>query len=58
VLGVGTAGLLIIANFLSLPYYPVWSISAIAMYGFIVWALCVVRPDARPSLIRGAAASP
>lgn len=43
--GVGLAGLLIIANFLSLPYYPVWSILAIAMYTFVIWGLCVVRRD-------------
>jgi nitrate reductase NapE component len=46
VAGVGLASLLLIANFLSIPYYPLWSIVAIAMYGFIIWALCTVRPDA------------
>jgi hypothetical protein len=45
VAGVTIAGLLIIANFLSLPYYPVWSIVVIAMSGFVIWALCVVRRD-------------
>lgn len=45
VVGVGIAGLIIIANFLSLPYYPVWSVVMIAMSGFIIWALCVVRKD-------------
>ncbi|MGW7196332.1 DUF7144 family membrane protein [Streptomyces chryseus] len=45
VVAVGLAGLLIIANFLSLPYYPVWSILAIAMYTFVIWGLCVVRKD-------------
>ncbi|MFD5566413.1 DUF7144 family membrane protein [Streptomyces cadmiisoli] len=45
VVGVGLAGLLIIANFLDLPYYPVWSIILIALYAFIIWALCVVRRD-------------
>ncbi|OEJ50122.1 DUF7144 family membrane protein [Streptomyces agglomeratus] len=45
VVGVGLSGLLIIANFLSLPYYPVWSILAIAMYTFVIWGLCVVRRD-------------
>ncbi|MEU9669706.1 hypothetical protein AB0J81_18900 [Streptomyces bobili] len=39
------AGLVIIANFLSLPYYPVWSVVMIALSGFIVWALCVVQRD-------------
>ncbi|MEV5971607.1 hypothetical protein [Streptomyces sp. NPDC051921] len=41
--GVGIAGLVIIANFLSLPYYPVWSVIVIAMSGFVIWALCVHR---------------
>ncbi|MFJ9823952.1 hypothetical protein ACIRSU_06195 [Streptomyces sp. NPDC101160] len=41
--GVAIAGLVIIANFLSLPYYPVWSVIMIAMSGFIIWALCVSR---------------
>ncbi|WP_432135105.1 MULTISPECIES: DUF7144 family membrane protein [unclassified Streptomyces] len=45
VVGVGIAGLLIIANFLSIPYYPVWSLVLIAMYAFVIWALCVVRPE-------------
>ncbi|MEU3255713.1 hypothetical protein [Streptomyces sp. NPDC006997] len=45
VVGVGIAGLLIIANFLSIPYYPVWSLILIALYAFVIWALCVVRPQ-------------
>ena len=45
VAGVGIAGLLIIANFLSVPYYPVWSLTLIAMYAFVIWALCVVRRE-------------
>ncbi|GAA5036031.1 DUF7144 family membrane protein [Streptomyces siamensis] len=45
VLGVAVAGLIIISNFLSLPYFPVWSIVMIAFSGFIIWALCVARPD-------------
>ncbi|MGP4051891.1 DUF7144 family membrane protein [Streptomyces sp. 2A115] len=46
VLGVGIAGLLLIVSFLSMPYYPVWSITLIALYSFIIWALCVVKRDA------------
>ncbi|MEU0189890.1 hypothetical protein ABZ250_08545 [Streptomyces afghaniensis] len=42
VAGVAIAGLVILANFLSLPYYPVWSVVMIALSGFIIWALCVV----------------
>jgi len=45
ILGVAIAGLLIIANFLSLPSYPVWSVVMIAVSGFIIWALCVARGD-------------
>ncbi|WP_428849269.1 DUF7144 family membrane protein [Streptomyces scabiei] len=40
-------GLIIIANFLSLPYYPVWSIVMIAFSAFIIWALCVVKRTTR-----------
>ncbi|MFJ2923653.1 hypothetical protein ACIPIU_01310 [Streptomyces massasporeus] len=45
VAGVAIAGLVIIANFLSLPQYPVWSVVMITLSGFIIWALCVVRAD-------------
>ncbi|MFJ2262916.1 hypothetical protein ACIOKD_32190 [Streptomyces sp. NPDC087844] len=45
VAGMVIAGLVIIANFLSMPYYPVWSIVMIAFSGFIIWALSVVRQD-------------
>jgi hypothetical protein len=44
VVGVVLAGLLLISSFLTLPYYPVWSVVLIAVYGFIIWALCVVQP--------------
>ncbi|MEU9300823.1 hypothetical protein [Streptomyces sp. NPDC048269] len=45
--GVAVAAVLIIINFLSIPYYPLWSLVAIALYAFIIWALCVVKtPDA------------
>ncbi|WP_329199869.1 MULTISPECIES: DUF7144 family membrane protein [unclassified Streptomyces] len=45
VAGVCIAGLLIIANFLSIPYYPFWSIILIALYAFVIWGLCVVRRE-------------
>ena len=45
VLGVGIAALIVIANFLSLPYYPVWSVVMIAFSAFVIWALCVVKPE-------------
>jgi hypothetical protein len=50
--GVAIAGLIIIANFLSLPYYPVWSIVMIAFSAFIIWALCVVKRDDRADSLR------
>ncbi|MGW5123202.1 DUF7144 family membrane protein [Streptomyces sp. NPDC004069] len=49
VAGVAIAGLIILANFLSLPYYPVWSVVMIAFSGFIIWALCVLRPEESPA---------
>jgi hypothetical protein len=45
VLGVVIAGLMMLAAFASIPYYPVWSIVLIAIYGFVIWALCVVQPE-------------
>lgn len=45
IIGVILAGLLLIASFLSLPYYPIWSVILIALYGFVIWALCVVKQD-------------
>ncbi|GCB48444.1 hypothetical protein [Streptomyces sp. NL15-2K] len=45
VAAVAIAGLVIIANFLSLPYYPVWSVVMITISGFIIWAVCVVQRD-------------
>jgi hypothetical protein len=49
VAGVTIAGFVILANFLSLPYYPLWSIVTIAFSGFIIWALCVARPEEPPA---------
>ncbi|MGX1133114.1 nitrate reductase NapE component [Streptomyces glaucescens] len=46
VAGIAIAGLVIVANFLSLPYYPVWSVVMIAMSGFVIWALCVTQEGA------------
>ncbi|MDW8808632.1 hypothetical protein P1P68_28530 [Streptomyces scabiei] len=52
VAGVAIAGLIIIANFLSLPYYPVWSIVMIAFSAFVIWALCVVKRDDQGDSLR------
>jgi hypothetical protein len=43
--GVVAASLLIIANFLSIPYYPLWSITVIAVCTVAIWGLCAVRHD-------------
>ncbi|WP_432118342.1 DUF7144 family membrane protein [Streptomyces sp. bgisy032] len=45
VAGVAIASLVIIANFLFLPYYPVWSVVMIAISGFVIWGLCTVRRE-------------
>jgi len=45
ILGVALAALLIIANFLSIPYYPFWSLTVMAVCGFVIWGLCVVDRD-------------
>ncbi|MFD7709634.1 hypothetical protein ACFV6E_26045 [Streptomyces sp. NPDC059785] len=39
------AGLVILVNFLSIPYYPAWSITVIAFSGVVIWALCVVHRE-------------
>ncbi|MFE7707882.1 hypothetical protein ACFU6I_19275 [Streptomyces sp. NPDC057486] len=38
--GVAVAGLGAIANFLWIPYYPLWAMVLVAINIFIVWALC------------------
>ena len=46
--GIGFAVLSMIANFMFLPYYPVWSLLIIAIDVFVIWALCAfTREDAR-----------
>jgi hypothetical protein len=38
--GVALAGLIIIVNFIWLPYLPVWGLIGIAIGVFVIWALC------------------
>ncbi|QGV82664.1 hypothetical protein EIZ62_14855 [Streptomyces ficellus] len=38
--GVAVAALVVIANFIWLPYQPVWAIISIAIGVFVIWALC------------------
>jgi hypothetical protein len=40
VVGVGLAGLAMLANFLWLPYTPLWAIVLIALNAFVICALC------------------
>ncbi|MFE6924279.1 acetyltransferase [Nocardia sp. NPDC057663] len=41
----GIAALVIIANFLSLPYYPAWSLLIIGLSVVIIWALIAWQPQ-------------
>jgi hypothetical protein len=43
VAGVVMASVLLVANFLSLPYYPIWSIVLIGLCALVIWALSVYR---------------
>lgn len=45
VAGICLAGLSIIANFLWLPYYPVWSIVVIALDVVVIWAIATWQTD-------------
>lgn len=41
VVGIGAAGLNLIAHFAFLPYYPIWSLVIIALDVIVIWALAV-----------------
>ncbi|WLQ33588.1 hypothetical protein P8A18_09020 [Streptomyces castrisilvae] len=41
--GVGLAALNMIANFMWLPYQPVWAVVSLAIDTFVIWALCTGR---------------
>lgn len=45
--GVIIASCAIVAYFVSLPYYPVWSVVVIALSAFIIWALLTPRNPIR-----------
>jgi hypothetical protein len=45
--GVFIASFAIVAYFVSLPYYPVWSVVVIALSAFIIWALLTPRNPLR-----------
>ncbi|ALC23105.1 hypothetical protein ACH46N_26270 [Streptomyces pristinaespiralis] len=39
-LGVGVAALVVVLQFMWLPYQPVWAVVSIAIGLFVIWALC------------------
>ena len=43
VVGIGIAGVSAVANFLWLPYYPIWAILIISLDVIIIWALATRR---------------
>lgn len=45
VVGIAIAVLSMLANFLFVPYYPVWSLLIITLDVFVIWALCVYDRD-------------
>ncbi|HEX6486151.1 MAG TPA: hypothetical protein VF012_05535 [Nocardioidaceae bacterium] len=45
IVAVVLAGLSILANFLWIPHYPVWSLTVIAFDVFVIWALVVHGRD-------------
>ncbi|MEU3711959.1 DUF7144 family membrane protein [Streptomyces catenulae] len=45
ILGVMMASLSLIANFMWLPYQPLWAIISIALAAWVIWALCAHRPQ-------------
>ncbi len=40
IVGIFLAGLMMVANFMWIPYYPLWAIVLIAIDAFVIWALC------------------
>ncbi|MCZ4118731.1 DUF7144 family membrane protein [Streptomyces sp. H39-S7] len=50
--GIGLAALHIFANFMFMPYQPIWAITIIAIDVFVIWSLANYRPtaDAEPLL--------
>ena len=44
--GIGLAVLSALANFLFIPYYPIWSLLIIALDVAVIWALTVHQPKA------------
>jgi uncharacterized membrane protein len=47
IVGVVLAAFMLVANFVYLPYYPVWAIVVIALDVFVIWALLSPRYRSR-----------
>jgi hypothetical protein len=45
-IGIALVGLSLIANFMFLPHYPLWTMVTIALDVAIIWALAVYREEA------------
>jgi hypothetical protein len=43
--GILVAAVSLVANFLSMPYYPFWAFMIIALVAAVIWALCVFHPE-------------
>jgi hypothetical protein len=52
VVGITIAALTMLANFAFIPYYPIWSLTIIALNVFVIWALCVYDRDAAAAVSR------
>jgi hypothetical protein len=46
IVGIALACLSLIANFLLIPYYPLWSLTIIALDIVVIWALATYRREA------------
>ena len=47
--GVLVAALSMVANFMFIPYYPIWSVVMIALCVAVIWALAVWDPSSSSS---------
>ena len=46
IVGITLAIVSAFANFMFLPYYPIWSLLVIVLDVFVIWALCLYNRDA------------
>ncbi|MFI5758685.1 hypothetical protein [Streptomyces sp. NPDC051569] len=51
-LGIGIAALNLVAQFMYLPYQPVWAVVGMALSAFIIWALATDRDRVTPRASR------